>query len=172
VCEGETERVIQRPWHLVWKSKRIMDIVNAVCGRMEWDFDAVHVVRGDKARNRDLWPNLDADTAAERVLEKVSGEISDNSRALYIATDEREPGYFDALRNAFPRAFTLDDFSDLWAPGSAWFNDTLGLTGGSPVEFDGYMRSEVDTEVALRAKRTLETFGFLTSDCKDGINTC
>ena len=33
-------------------------------------------------------------------------------------------------------------------------------------------RSEVDTEVALKAKKTIETFGFLTADCKDGVNTC
>ncbi|KAH7315497.1 hypothetical protein KP509_21G051800 [Ceratopteris richardii] len=171
VCEGETENVVQRPWHLLWKSKRIMDVVNAICGQMEWDFDAIHVVRGEKARNKDLWPNLDSDTTPESLVAKLSDEI-DTNRYLYIATDEREPGYFDAVKDTFKQARTLDDFSALWAEGSAWYNQTLELTGGIPVEFDGYMRAEVDTEVILRAKKKLETFGFLTKDCKDGISTC
>eukprot|EP00250_Pteridium_aquilinum_P000051 c10065_g1_i1 orf=40-1782(+) len=171
VCEGETERVVQRPWHLLWKSKRIMDIVNAICGQMEWDFDAVHIVRGDKASNKELWPNLDADTSSESLITKLSAEI-DSSRYVYIATNERESGYFDGLKAVFKHAYTLDDFSALWAKDSLWYNQTLDLTGGNYVEFDGYMRAEVDTEVSLRAKRRIETFGFLTKDCKDGVSTC
>ncbi|MCO5560019.1 hypothetical protein L7F22_013625 [Adiantum nelumboides] len=171
VCEGETENVVQRPWHLLWKSKRIMDIVNAICGQMEWDFDAVHVVRGDKASNKELWPNLDTDTSSESLLNKLRDTV-DTSRFLYIATNEREPGYFDAVKDVYRHAYTLDDFSALWAKDSLWYNQTLELTNGNPVEFDGYMRAEVDTEVTLRAKQKIETFGFLTNDCKDGVNTC
>lgn len=171
VCEGETEKVIQRPWHLVWKSKRIMDIVNAICGMMEWDFDAVHVVRGEKAKNKELWPNLDADTSVDSLVEKLRNQI-DTNRFVYIATNEMEPGYFDTLKETYSQARTLDDFSVLWAENSLWYNQTLELTGGTPVEFDGYMRVEVDTEVTFRAKKKIETFGFLTSDCKNGINTC
>lgn len=171
VCEGETENVVQRPWHLLWKSKRIMDVVNAICGQMEWDFDAVHVVRGDKASNKELWPNLDADTSPESLINKLRDAI-DTSRYVYIATNEREPGYFDAVKEVYRHAYTLDDFSALWAKDSLWYNQTLELTGGNPVEFDGYMRAEVDTEVTMRAKQKIETFGVLTKDCKDGANTC
>lgn len=46
------------------------------------------------------------------------------------------------------------------------------LNNGVPVEFDGYMRASVDTEVFLRGKKQIETFNDLTRDCKDGINTC
>lgn len=171
VCEGETEKVIQRPWHLLWKSKRIMDIVNAICGQMEWDFDAVHVVRGEKAKNKELWPSLAMDTSVDSLIEKLSDQI-DTSRNVYIATNEIEPEYFRRLKEVYSHAYSLDDFSALWEKGSMWYNQTMELTEGSPVEFDGYMRVEVDTEVSYRAKKKLETFGFLTNDCKDGINTC
>ncbi|GAB2275014.1 hypothetical protein Dimus_009782 [Dionaea muscipula] len=46
VCEGEAESVIQRPWHLLWKSRRLMDIVSAIAARLNWDYDSVHIVRG------------------------------------------------------------------------------------------------------------------------------
>jgi hypothetical protein len=45
------------------------------------------------------------------------------------------------------------------------------LNNGHPVEFDGYMRVAVDTEVLYKAKTRVETFYNFTSDCKDGINT-
>ncbi|MCI41246.1 calcium ion binding protein, partial [Trifolium medium] len=51
VCEGQAAKYIQRPWHALWKSKRLMNIVTEISGRMDWDFDAVHVVRGEKAQN-------------------------------------------------------------------------------------------------------------------------
>lgn len=171
VCEGETETVIQRPWHLLWKSKRIMDIVNAICGQMDWDFDAVHIVRGEKAKHGELWPNLDKDTSVESVVEKLRNQI-ETTRNLYVATNEMEAGYFSGVKQVYEHAFSLDDFSALWAHGSLWYNQTMELTGGVPVEFDGYMRVEVDTEVVYRAKKKFETFGFLTGDCKDGVNTC
>ena len=57
VCEGEAAKNIQRPWHAVWKSKRLMNIVTEISGRLDWDFDAVHVVRGEKAQNKELWGN-------------------------------------------------------------------------------------------------------------------
>ncbi|KAL0327925.1 UNVERIFIED_CONTAM: hypothetical protein Scaly_2225100 [Sesamum calycinum] len=52
VCEGETESVIQRPWHMIWKSRRLLDVASAISARMNWDFDAVHVERGEKASNK------------------------------------------------------------------------------------------------------------------------
>lgn len=171
VCEGETEKAIQRPWHLLWKSKRIMDIVNAICGKMEWDFDAVHVIRGEKAKNKELWPKLDTDTSIDSLIAKLRDQI-DTSRHVYIATNEMQPGYFDSFKDVYPQAYVLDDFRFLWDKGSDWYNQTLELTGGRPVELDGYMRVEIDTEVTYRAKKKVETFGFLTNDCKDGVNTC
>ncbi|XP_058107109.1 uncharacterized protein LOC131250803 [Magnolia sinica] len=170
VCEGETESVIQRPWHMIWKSRRLMDIVSAIAARMNWDFDSVHVVRGEKAKNTELWPNLAADTSPDALLSTLREKI-DDGRNLYIATNEPDTSLFDPLKDKYTTHF-LKDFSDLWDENSEWYAETKQLNSGIPVEFDGYMTVEVDTEVFLRGKKQIETFNDLTRDCKDGINTC
>uniref|UniRef100_A0A1D1YXD8 UPF0133 protein PEPE_1483 n=1 Tax=Anthurium amnicola TaxID=1678845 RepID=A0A1D1YXD8_9ARAE len=170
VCEGETESVIQRPWHLVWKSRRLMDIVSGIASKMNWDFDSIHVVRGEKARNTELWPNLAADTSPDSLLTTLRDKIEDG-RSLYIATNELDTSFFDPLKDKYSIHF-LNDFKDLWEEQSEWYSETKQLNNGVPVEFDGYMRVEVDTEVFLRGKKQLETFNDLTGDCKGGVNTC
>ncbi|KAJ8770116.1 hypothetical protein K2173_011211 [Erythroxylum novogranatense] len=150
VCEGQSAKYIQRPWHAIWKSKRLMNIVTEISGRMDWNFDAVHVVRGAKAQNKELWPHLDADTSPDAI-------------PFY--------NYFDKLRSHY-KVHLLDDYNELWSNTSNWYNETMLLNNGQPVEFDGYMRVAVDTEVFYRAKTRIETFYNLTSDCKNGINTC
>ena len=170
VCEGQAAKYIQRPWHAVWKSKRLMNIVTEISGRMDWDFDAVHVVRGDKAQSKELWPHLDADTSPDAILEKLKGMIQP-WRNLYIATNEPFYNYFDKLRSHF-KVHLLDDYKELWGNTSEWYNETTLVNNGKPVEFDGYMRVAVDTEVFYRAKTRVETFYNLTKDCKDGVNTC
>ncbi|CAL5433761.1 unnamed protein product [Camellia sinensis] len=170
VCEGEAAKYIQRPWHTLWKSKRLMNIVSEISGRMDWDFDAVHVVRGEKAQNKEMWPHLDADTSPDSLVAKLQGMIQP-WRNLYVATNEPFYNYFDKLRSHY-KVHLLDDYKELWGNTSEWYNETRLLNGGHPVDFDGYMRVEVDTEVLYRAKTRVETFHNLTSDCKDGINTC
>lgn len=170
VCEGETESVVQRPWHLVWKSRRLMDIVSSISSRLNWDYDSVHIERGEKARNKELWPNLDADTSPEALLSTLQDKIEDG-RNLYIATNEPDTAFFDPLKDKYATHF-LDEYKDLWNETSEWYEDTMKLNNGNPVEFDGYMRNAVDTEVFLRAKKQIETFNDLTKDCKDGVNTC
>ncbi|KAL5708539.1 hypothetical protein ACHQM5_019326 [Ranunculus cassubicifolius] len=170
VCEGRASKYIQRPWHAVWKSKRLMNIVSEISGQMDWDFDAVHVVRGEKAQNKEQWPHLDSDTSPDNILTKVK-EMIVPWRNLFIATNEPFYNYFDKLRSQY-KVHLLDDYKDLWSNTSEWYNETTTLSGGKPVEFDGYMRVAVDTEVLYRAKTKVETFYNLTSDCKDGVNTC
>ncbi|CAI9089820.1 OLC1v1024460C1 [Oldenlandia corymbosa var. corymbosa] len=170
VCEGETESVVQRPWHLIWKSRRLMDIVSAISSRLNWDYDSVHIERGEKASNKKLWPNLDADTSPEALLSTLQDKLEDG-RNLYIATNEPDTSFFDPLKDKYATHF-LDDYKDLWNETSEWYEETMKLNNGNPVEFDGYMRVSVDTEVFLRAKKQIETFNDLTKDCKDGINTC
>ncbi|CBI28472.3 unnamed protein product, partial [Vitis vinifera] len=167
VCEGETESVVQRPWHLIWKSKRLMDIVSGIASRLNWDFDSVHVVRGEKARNRDLWPNLDTDTSPDALLSSLQEKIEDG-RNLYIATNEPDTSFFDPLKDKYSTHF-LDDYKDLWDEKSDWYTETTKLNNEAPVQFDGYMRISVDTEVFLRGKKQIETFNDLTSDCKDVV---
>ncbi|XP_059449590.1 uncharacterized protein LOC132180701 [Corylus avellana] len=170
VCEGETESVVQRPWHLIWKSRRLMDIVSAIASRLNWDYDSVHIVRGEKARNRELWPNLATDTSPDVLLSTLRDKIEDG-RNLYIATNEPDKSFFDPLKDKYSTHF-LDEYKDLWDENSEWHSEMKKLNNGNSVEFDGYMRVSVDTEVFLRGKKQIETFNDLTNDCKDGINTC
>ncbi|XP_059628780.1 uncharacterized protein LOC132271426 [Cornus florida] len=170
VCEGQAAKYVQRPWQALWKSKRLMNIVSEISGSMDWDFDAVHVVRGEKAQNKELWPHVDADTSPNALVTKLQGTIQP-WRNLYIATNEPFYNYFDKLRSHY-KVHLLDDYKALWGNTSEWYNETMILNGGRPVDFDGYMRVEVDTEVLYRAKTRVETFYNLTKDCKDGINTC
>ncbi|KAE9610438.1 putative GDP-fucose protein O-fucosyltransferase [Lupinus albus] len=170
VCEGQAAKYIQRPWHALWKSKRLMNIVTEISGRMDWDFDAVHVVRGEKAQRRDLWPNLDSDTSPDALVEKLKGMVQP-WRNLYIATNEPFYNYFDKLRSNY-KVHLLDDYKELWGNTSEWYNETSLLNNGKPVEFDGYMRVAVDTEVFYRGTTRVETFYNLTQDCKDGVKTC
>lgn len=170
VCEGEAESIIQRPWHMLWKSRRLMDIVSAIAAKMNWDYDSVHIVRGEKAANKELWPNLDRDTSPDALLMMLKDKI-DEGRNLYIATNEPETSFFDPLKDKYATHF-LDGYKEFWAENSEWYSDTTKLNNGAPVEFDGYMRISVDTEVFLRGKKQLETFNDLTQDCKDGVNTC
>ncbi|CAL5214132.1 unnamed protein product [Lathyrus oleraceus] len=170
VCEGQAAKHIQRPWHALWKSKRLMNIVTEISGRMDWDFDAVHVVRGEKAQNKELWPHLDSDTSPDVLLDKLKGMVQP-WRNLYVATNEPYYNYFDKLRSSF-KVHLLDDYKELWGNSSEWYNETSLLNNGKPVEFDGYMRVAVDTEVFYRGKTRVETFYNLTNDCKDGVNTC
>ncbi|KAA8524898.1 hypothetical protein F0562_011321 [Nyssa sinensis] len=170
VCEGETESVVQRPWHLIWKSRRLMDIVSGIASRLNWDFDSVHVVRGEKAKNKELWPNLEADTSPEALLSTLEDKIEDG-RNVYIATNEPDTSFLDPLKDKYSTHF-LNEYKDLWDENSEWYSETTKLNNGVPVEFDGYMRVSVDTEVFLRGKKQIETFNDLTRDCKDGVNTC
>ncbi|XWS52386.1 hypothetical protein CRYUN_Cryun11dG0066000 [Craigia yunnanensis] len=170
VCEGQAAKYIQRPWHALWKSKRLMNIVTEISGQMDWDFDAVNVVRGEKAQNKELWPHLDSDISPEALLMKLK-EMIQPWRNLYIATNEPFYNYFDKLRSQY-KVHLLDDYKELWSNTSEWYNGTMLLNDGKPVEFDGYMRVSVDTGVLYRAKTRVETFYNLTKDCKDGINTC
>jgi hypothetical protein len=170
VCEGDAESVVKRPWHLLWKSRRLMEIVSAIASRLNWDYDAVHIERGEKARNTELWPNLEKDTSPSALLSTLQDKVEEG-RNLYIATNEAESSLFNALKDKYA-THVLDEYKDLWDESSQWYSETTKLNGGNPVEFDGYMRASVDTEVFLRGKKQIETFNDLTNDCKDGVGTC
>ena len=169
VCEGQAESYIQRPWNFLWKSKLLMNIVNAICNKLEWDFDVAHIIRGYKAENTKLWPNLDRDTSPESLIAKLKTVIGFR-RKLYIATNEPYLHYFDRLREQF-EIHMLSDYSLLWAENSEWYNETMRIAG-RPINFDGYMKMIVDTEMLYRGKKRVETFNDLTKDCKNGVGRC
>ncbi|KAI8008680.1 hypothetical protein LOK49_LG07G02779 [Camellia lanceoleosa] len=144
--------------------------VFTISSRLNWDFDSIHIVRGDKARNKELWPNLEVDTLPESLLSTLQDKIVDG-RNSYTSTDEPDTSFFDPLKDKYSTHF-LDEYKDLWDENSEWHTETTKLNVGCPVEFDGYMGISVDTKVLLRGKKQIETFNGLTGDCKDGINTC
>ena len=147
-----------------------MNIVTLIARKMDWDYDVVHVVRGVKARNTDLWPNLESTTTSGKLVEKLT-KVIQPWRNLYFETNEPFYNYFDKLRSHY-KVNLLDDYKEMWGNKSEWYNEMVVLSGGHSVEFDGYMRVAVNTEVLYRAKTRVETFNNLTRDCKDGINSC
>ena len=58
--------------------------------------------------------------------------------ALYIATDEMAPHFFDPLKSKY-QVFMIDDFERFWAPGSQWHTTYTDMFGPDP-EFDDTMR--------------------------------
>lgn len=170
VCDGQAGTYIQRPWRFMWKSKLLMNIVDAICNKLEWDFDVVHVIRGYKAENKKLWPNLDRDTAPENLIAKLKTMIR-RRRKVYIASNEPYLHYFDRLREPF-EVHMLEEFSYLWAENSEWWNETRRIAPGRNITFDGYMKMIVDTEMLYRGKKRVETFNDLTKDCKNGAGRC
>ncbi|GJP43020.1 hypothetical protein CLOM_g2526 [Closterium sp. NIES-68] len=128
------------------------------------DFDAVHVRRGDKLR-AEFWPHLDHDTRPESLLEKLPRFVAPG-RTLYIATNEKTPGFFDPLKKVYPiRMF--QDFHYLWAPGTPWFDGYMRLLGPDP-KMDAYMEVIVEYTILQGAKITVETFNDLTEDDRAG----
>ncbi|GER56375.1 calcium ion binding [Striga asiatica] len=120
------------------------------------------VERGEKASNRELWPNVDRDTSPDALL---STKIEDG-RNLYIATNEPDTSLFDPLKDKYTTHF-LHDYKELWDSNNDCYSEMTKLNNETPVEFDGYMRIQVDREVFLKGKKQIETFNDLTIDPKD-----
>lgn len=171
VCKADNESVVEPPWHLARRSKLLTDIASAITSRLNWDFDSVHVERGDKAKSKERWPNLDADTSPKAILSKLLAGKMEEGKSLYVATNELDISFFNPLKEKYSTHF-LDEYKDLWSEKSKWYKEITKLTDGVPVEFDGYMKISVDMEVFSRGKKRIETFNDLTKDCKDGINSC
>ncbi|GAB2211860.1 hypothetical protein Droror1_Dr00025198 [Drosera rotundifolia] len=127
-------------------------------------------VRGEKAKNKDLWPNLNRDTSPDAILSTLKNKV-DEGRNLYIETDEGDKSFFDPVKDKYTTHF-LVEYNDLWDENSEWYAENNNLNNRAAVEFDGYMRISIDIEVFLRGKKQLETFNDLMSDCRDGLNTC
>ncbi|CAI5461445.1 unnamed protein product [Closterium sp. Yama58-4] len=129
------------------------------------DYDAVHVRRGDKLKP-DRWPHLDRDTRPPALLKKLPRFVAPG-RTLYIATNERTPGFFDPLRTLY-KLYRLEDFEHLWHQGTPWFDVYVEMLGVSEPAFDPYMQVIVDYEVLNSARTVVRTFPNLTSDPEDG----
>ncbi|GAB2211766.1 hypothetical protein Droror1_Dr00025100 [Drosera rotundifolia] len=55
-------------------------------------------MRGEKAKNKELWPNLDRDTSPDAILSTLKDKV-DEERNLYIATDECDKSFFNHVKH-------------------------------------------------------------------------
>ncbi|KAK9725993.1 hypothetical protein RND81_05G182700 [Saponaria officinalis] len=91
------------------KLRDAADKIKAMLG----DYDAIHVRRGDilKTRTdrfgveRSLHPHLDRDTRPEFILRRIAKWVPEG-RTLYIASNERTPGFFSPLGVRYKLAYS------------------------------------------------------------------
>ncbi|XP_057737627.1 uncharacterized protein LOC130954863 isoform X2 [Arachis stenosperma] len=77
------------------------------------EYDAIHVRRGDKIKTRkdrfgvarSLHPHLDRDTRAEFILCRIAKWVPPG-RTLFIASNERTPGFFSPLAVRYKMAYS------------------------------------------------------------------
>ncbi|KAL9240021.1 hypothetical protein vseg_014284 [Gypsophila vaccaria] len=93
-------------------TKKLRDVADKIKS-MLGDYDAIHVRRGDilKTRKdklgveRSLHPHLDRDTRPEFMLKRIAKWVPDG-RTLYIASNERTPGFFSPLGVRYKLAYS------------------------------------------------------------------
>ncbi|KAI3421572.1 O-fucosyltransferase family protein [Psidium guajava] len=86
------------------------------------DYDAIHVRRGDKVKTRkdrfgverSLHPHLDRDTRPEFILRRIKQWVPPG-RTLFIASNERTPGFFSPLATRYKMAYS-SNFSEIVDP--------------------------------------------------------
>ncbi|XP_052173657.1 uncharacterized protein LOC127788975 [Diospyros lotus] len=86
------------------------------------DYDAIHVRRGDKLKTRKdrfgiartLHPHLDRDTRPEFILCRISKWVQPG-RTLFIASNERMPGFFSPLAVRYKLAYS-SNYSSILDP--------------------------------------------------------
>ncbi|CAN6289347.1 unnamed protein product [Urochloa humidicola] len=102
-------------------AKRLKDAANKM-KEILGDYDAVHVRRGDLLKNRkdrfgverSLHPHLDRDTRPEFIRKRIVKWIPPG-RTLYIASNERTPGFFSSLSDRYKLAYS-SNFSSILEP--------------------------------------------------------
>ncbi|RWW04705.1 hypothetical protein GW17_00032053 [Ensete ventricosum] len=102
-------------------AKRLRDAADKIKNILG-DYDAIHVRRGDiiKTRKdrfgveRSLHPHLDRDTRPEFIQRRIAKWIPPG-RTLYIASNERSPGFFSPLSARYRLAYS-SNFSDILDP--------------------------------------------------------
>ncbi|GAB2225903.1 hypothetical protein Droror1_Dr00021674 [Drosera rotundifolia] len=80
-------------------------------------------VRGEKAKNKELWPNLDRDNSPDAILSTLKDKV-DEERNLYIATDERDKSFFDPVKHKKKR-FAIRTWKQSTLSESAQGNEAL-----------------------------------------------
>ncbi|XP_010271814.1 PREDICTED: uncharacterized protein LOC104607797 [Nelumbo nucifera] len=93
-------------------TKKLWDVAEKV-KRLLGDYDAIHVRRGDKIKTRkdrfgverSLHPHLDRDTRPEFILRRIAKWVPPG-RTLFIASNERKPGFFSPLSTRYKLAYS------------------------------------------------------------------
>ncbi|KAL4607451.1 hypothetical protein ACB092_09G175200 [Castanea dentata] len=93
-------------------SKELRDAADKIKALLG-DYDAIHVRRGDKIKNRkdrfgverSLHPHLDRDTRPEFILRRIKKWIPPG-RTIFIASNERTPGFFSPLSVSYKLAYS------------------------------------------------------------------
>ncbi|CAI5957593.1 unnamed protein product [Closterium sp. NIES-64] len=164
ICQQEeNQKRLGRNYKLLRRSQSLVRVANQISASMGWYYVAVHVRRGDKVadENREFWPNLDRDTRPDALLKTLPKLIAPG-RHVYIASNERTPGFFSPLASLY-KIHVLSDYRHLWAPGSDWYNDChkvmqqLKMNEKEPV-FDAHMQWMVDEIVMKNAHSARRSF--------------
>ncbi|KAL6593987.1 hypothetical protein ACP70R_048888 [Stipagrostis hirtigluma subsp. patula] len=102
-------------------AKKLRDAANKM-KEILGDYDAIHVRRGDLLKNRkdrfgverSLHPHLDRDTRPEFIKKRIAKWIPPG-RTLFIASNERTPGFFSPLADRYRLAYS-SNFSSILEP--------------------------------------------------------
>ncbi|XP_042050361.1 uncharacterized protein LOC121795810 [Salvia splendens] len=102
-------------------AKKLRDAAEKIKAHLG-DYDAIHVRRGDKIKtrkdrfgvDRTLHPHLDRDTRPEFILCRISKWVPPG-RTLFIASNERTPGFFSPLSARYKLAYS-SNYSSLLDP--------------------------------------------------------
>ncbi|EEC75326.1 hypothetical protein OsI_11704 [Oryza sativa Indica Group] len=102
-------------------AKKLRDAANKM-KQILGDYDAIHVRRGDLLKNRkdrfgverSLHPHLDRDTRPEFIKKRIAKWIPEG-RTLFIASNERTPGFFSPLSDKYKLAYS-SNFSSILEP--------------------------------------------------------
>ncbi|BBG97103.1 hypothetical protein Prudu_006118 [Prunus dulcis] len=124
--------------------RNVADKIKALLG----DYDAIHVRRGDKIKtrkdrfgvDRTLHPHLDRDTRPEFILHRIEKWVPPG-RTLFIASNERTPGFFSPLTGRYKLAYSSN------------FSHIL-----DPVIGNNYQLFMVERLIMMGAKKFIRTF--------------
>ncbi|KAH6818692.1 plant/protein [Perilla frutescens var. frutescens] len=102
-------------------AKKLRDAAEKIKAHLG-DYAAIHVRRGDKLKtrkdrfgvDRSLHPHLDRDTRADFILCRISKWVPPG-RTLFIASNERTPGFFSPLAVRYKLAYS-SNYSSLLDP--------------------------------------------------------
>ncbi|KAJ7976588.1 Calcium ion binding [Quillaja saponaria] len=102
-------------------AKRLREVAAKIKAHLG-DYVAIHVRRGDKIKtrkdrfgvHRSLHPHLDRDTRPEFILHRIEKWVAPG-RTLFIASNERTPGFFSPLSARYKMVYS-SNFSEILDP--------------------------------------------------------